>query len=904
MTRTYPSLLVVAFFLSGASALIYEILWQRQMMLSFGASAPAVTAILTAIFLGIALGSRAAPRLNRISGNPLVLYALVEASIGIWGFSVPWLLHAADVIYININHALGPADFWIKPLRFVLAIGVVLPATLCMGATVPLMVRLAGEISRGERSTGVAWAYGVNILGAVIGCLLAGFLFIRTIGLYHTREAAVAINALVMLLALSLVRLRPQIAGVRAETGTRAEPAGKAKVREAELPADLTRYAVLYFLAGFVALALEVIWLRFLGIINTNSNTTFSLALAVYLTGMGIGSLLVYPLLRRKLAPRSVFALGNLATAVGALLTFPMLYMAPGLTHDWILQQVSAGTLTLAAIIKTETVLSLGLMLLPTIFMGLAYPSVCDIIPVDAPQRKRLVGLLYFWGTLGSVLGTLITATWLLPAAGLHGAFASMVILLALIFVVARASDRQFPLHRLLSFVGAAVACLVAVWIAAEAVPVLRIARVESIGHEWWVVPEQKNAPPSVKLLHYKAGSTATVMVKEAVNPRNPRDERLTIRYCYVDDQLVASTDVEAKVDAVMLAHLPLLLHPAPHKALTVGFGSGGTSHALTTHPQVEAYCVEIEPEVPRAAHFFERQNLDVLTNPRFRLIINDARDHLHAGVETYDVISTDVTNLQYMQNGNLYSVEYFQMMKDKLNPGGIACAWIPMASVSNLELKILLASFQKVFPHTSLWHMNHTWTTFGILIGTPEKLVIDYNRLLEGFNDPDISQNLSQIGMTDPMQLIHCLQLDEVGVRSFVRGVPLHTDNLPILEFTSPLSFYQKDETFYINLQTTTELRPLSHLPFVVNLPEDERDSFEEHGVAARAFCDFMIDIYAERLVKESGPSALQQRLQLLRSAMQHAATGMQALPTDKVREYIYRGALGKLRELEALQH
>ncbi len=904
MTRTYPSLLVVAFFLSGASALIYEILWQRQMMLSFGASAPAVTAILTAIFLGIALGSRAATWLNRISGNPLLLYALVEASIGTWGFSVPWLLHAADALYIGLNHALGPTDFWIKPLRFVLVIGVVLPATLCMGATVPLMVRLAGEISRGERSTGVAWAYGVNILGAVSGCLVAGFLFIRTIGLYHTREAAVALNGLVMLLALSLIRVRPRQAGVRMESATRTAPVAKAGIRGAELPADLTRFAILYFLAGFVALALEVIWLRFLGIINTNSNTTFSLALAVYLTGMGIGSLLVYPLLRRKLAPRSVFALGNLATAAGALLTFPMIYRAPGLTHSWILKEVSAGTLTLAAIIKTETVLSLGLMLLPTIFMGLAYPSVCDIIPREAPERKRLVGLLYFWGTLGSVVGTLFTATWLLPAAGLHGAFAAMVVLLALVFVAARVLDRGFPLPRLAAYAGAAAVGLVAVLIAVEAVPVLRIARVESIGHQWWVVPEQRGAPPSVRLLHYKAGSTATVMVKEAVDPRNPGDERRTIRYVYVDDQLVASTDVEAKVDAVMLAHLPLLLHPAPHSALTVGFGSGGTSHALTTHPGVAAHCVEIEPEVVRAAHFFTRQNFGVLADPRFHLVINDARDLLHAGVETYDVISTDVTNLQYMQNGNLYSVEYFQMMKDKLNPGGIACAWIPMASVSTLELKILLASFQKVFPHTSLWHMNHTWTTFGILIGTPDRLDIDYDRLRAGFDDPDISRNLAQIGMTDPLQLIHCLQLDEDGVRSFVRGAPLHTDDLPILEFTSPLSFYQKDATFYSNLRATTQLRPLSHRPYVVNLPEDEQDRFAAYGAAARAFCDFMIDVYAERLVKDSGPSARQQRIQLLRSALQHAAAGMQALPSDKVREYIYRGTLAQLHQMEGSPH
>lgn len=377
MIRLSTTLLVLAFFLSGVSALIYEILWQRQMILSFGASAPAITAILTAIFLGIALGSRAVARLNQPGVNPLWLYAAVEACIGIWGFSVPWLLDVADGIYIDLNHALGPESFWIRPLRFGLAIAVVLPATLCMGATVPVMVRLAAAVSHGIRTTGVAWAYGVNILGAVIGCLLAGFWLIRTIGLFHTREVAVAVNGVVVLISLLLIGLKTnlEVAGGEVETAS-AQPAATKPAKtvaaqphpsDLRVPPDMARFGVLYFLAGFVALALEVIWLRFLGIINTNSNTTFSLALAVYLAGMGIGSLLVYPLLRRWLEPRSVFALGSLGTAVTALGTFPMIYKAPNLTQAWILSAASAGTLTLSTIIRTEMLLSLGLMLLPTI---------------------------------------------------------------------------------------------------------------------------------------------------------------------------------------------------------------------------------------------------------------------------------------------------------------------------------------------------------------------------------------------------------------------------------------------------------------------------------------------------------------------------------------------------------
>jgi spermidine synthase len=898
--RIYPSGLILAFFLSGASGLIYEILWQRQMMLAFGASAPAVTAILTAIFLGIALGSRAISLLNRLTDNPLVLYAGIEVSIGIWGYSVPWLMRAADVLYVQANQVVGPEHALIDPLRFVLAIAVVLPATLCMGATIPVMVRLAGEVSPHDRSTGADWAYGLNILGAVSGCLLAGFVLIRTLGLYRSREVAAALNLLVMLLAILLMRPRGRHFAARLPGGK--SPPVQPLSGAPPLPADLPRFAILYFLAGFVALALEVVWLRFLGIINTNSNTTFTIALAVYLTGMGFGSLLVYPLLRRRLPPRAIFALANLGTAVTSLLCFPVIYRAPDLTRAWILQRAAAGTLGLGHIIMTEATLGLGLMLLPTICMGLVYPAVCDIIPARAVRRKELVGSLYFRGTLGSVAGILLAGGWLVPALGLHGAFACVVLLALLLFVGAGLAGRSFPISRKLSFGLAALLCILIIQVPVRAVPVLRTNKVQQIAGEWRVLSEDGRTPASVRLLRFAAGRTATVMVRESWDPRHPQAAELRNRYIYVDDQMVASTDVEAKVDAVMLAHLPLLLHPAPRRALTVGFGSGGTSHSMTTHPDLQVDCVEIEPEVVGSAHLLVEQNFGVLSHPRFRLILNDARDHLHAGTDSYDVISTDVTNLQYMQNGSLYSVEYFQLMKQKLRPGGIACAWIPLASISNLELRILMASFQRVFPHASLWHMNHTWTTFGILIGTPTALSIDYSRLAAGFADEGIGRDLAQIRMQDPLQLIHCLLLDETGMRTFVGDAPLHTDDLPRLEFTSPVSFYQRDQTFLTNLLSTTRLRPESHLPYVVNLPSGAEEQFQNHETASRAFYDFMISSYREMLVKDDGPRGFRQRLIHLREAMEHAARGLAALPEDRTREFVYGRSYARLRAVENL--
>ncbi|MHC4879386.1 MAG: spermidine synthase [Planctomycetota bacterium] len=399
----------------------------------------------------------------------------------------------------------------------------------------------------------------------------------------------------------------------------------------------------------------------------------------------------------------------------------------------------------------------------------------------------------------------------------------------------------------------------------------------------WYEVPpvgDTASIPTTelAELAHIKAGASGTVMVKVERN----REDRLV----YVDDQLVASTNMGARVDALMLAHLPLLLHPRPQNALTVGFGTGGTSHAMTTHG-IDTYCVEIEPEVPRAARHTAQQNFGVLDNPLFTLILNDARDHLHSGTRTYDVIATDVTNLQYKQNCNLYTVEYFDLMGSRLNPQGVACAWIPMAAISTQELRILMRGFSDVFPHATLWYMNHTHTNFGILIGTPEPLQIDFRRLQRGFSDTRISDSLQLIGMTEPLQFVHCLHLDETGYREFCGETPRHTDDRPILEFSSPMTFYQYHETFEANLAATLRLRPTVFRPYVVNVPDNVTAEFDRHQQASRKFCNVMLLMYRHLIAR--GRADRSKAVAALKLAINEAQSGMQAWPGDTAREEFY---------------
>ncbi len=847
-------------FLSGASALTYEIVWQREMFHIFGASAPATAAILTAIFLGIAFGSwMSSLFVDRVKRSVLLLAAL-EGMIAAWGLLVPSAMSVSETCYVLSAHAFGEASALLTFVRFTFAIVTLLPSTLCMGASIPVMVRALGD---GQTSS-VAWIYGLNILGAVVGALATGLIFIRTFGQAESAFVAVGLNLAVVVLLLILAP--------RAEETRIDEPAS-----EDETVSSYPWLSTMYFAAGFVALGLEIVWLRFLGIVNSNSTVTFSLTLAFYLGGMGVGSLFLYRILRRYLAPYTIFAVANGGVAIASLATYPVIYSAPYLNHEGIVMPSAAGTLTLSDLYQTEALSIFLLLFVPAVSMGLVYPAVCDSVSGRGRGRQDWIASTYFLGTLGSVAGTLLVSLGMIPWLGLHMTFAVLVTVSAAIcstcFAIAHQGLRR---KSAIALMGLSIVC--AALIAIDARPAMRNTIVRRVDGRWMEYSTAKGSPASAEIVRFQAGASGTAITK--------RDVRNDDHLLYIDDQLVASTNLEAKVDALMLAHLPLLLHPSPASELTVGFGTGGTSHAITTHG-VSAYCVEIEPEVPRSAHLLTGQNYGVLENPLFTLILNDARDHLKITQRQYDVIATDVTNLQYKQNSSLYTVEYFQLMDERLSDGGVACAWIPMAAIAKEELQILMKSFQHVFPHATLWFMNHTHTNFGILIGTPQRLAIDYSRLEAGFRDTSIAESLNEIGLTEPMQLVHCLHLDEDGYQQFCGDVPLHTDNNPTLEFSSPLSFHQYEETFCENLSSQLKIRPSSFQQYVVNGPAADADIWQRHQVASTVGCRVILQMYQFQTLWMRGNKGV--AIQLLKDALQSAQAGMEAWPDDKVREKFY---------------
>ncbi len=799
-------LLITLFFFSGFSALLNELLWQRYFIITFGASQPALVAVLSGFFLGIALGSHLASRMLHRIGNPMRFYGMVEILIGAGSALVPFFILATDVLYTRCFTEETQSGTLSHLFRFTGAVLVVLPSTLGMGATIPLMSRLL-KLARGTRRIVFGHIYGLNVLGSLAGCFLGGFILLPRMGTRNTLLFSSAVSILVGLCAL----LRsPGYAGRNTEPSLPTGPPPR-------------RILLAYFLAGALAIGYEVVWFRILSILSTNSFVTFTTGLSTYLLGFSLGGLALYPRLSRRFHPATLFTASQWLTGLCTLCLIAFYYLIPWINHV-LLSLFSRDTpLSLSRLAILETLTAAIVMFIPTLFLGLAFPALVDVYSPRNPQGERPVGGLYFWGTLGSAAGSALFGLVLVPGMGIVatlGLLCASSLLLALglqhVWVPALFSRR---LRQALL-----VPLFLSIAYAVSGPPFVKDGFVRTNGA--FLVQRHLDNPAGVsRILRYQSGRSATVIIKEETErPGDPARRRV-----YVDDQLVASTDPDAVVDAKMLAHLPLLLHPHPRRALTVGFGSGGTTWSMSRHG-IQVDVVEIEPEVVRSADLLETQNHGVLRYEQLAVRLNDARDHLHLCRTPYDVISTDVTNLQYKQNAYLYTREYFDLLKKRLAPGGVACAWIPLTGISKDELKILLRTFHAAFPHSTLWYLDELFTRFAILIGTEGPPRFDHDRLMEAFRRPDIRSDLAAIAIEHPYELARFLYLDAPGYEAFAGAGDLHTDDLPLLEFSAAPCFFSDGREIMDFLEAFLKLRPASSSPVLSRLPDEAGDLFRRY--------------------------------------------------------------------------
>ncbi len=727
--RTSRTVILALFLVSGACGLVYEVLWVRQLSLVFGATVFAVSAVLAAFMAGMAIGSWAIGRAaDRWPTRGLAIYGVLQLGIGLYALAVPHLIPAFTPLYIWARGELGLSFASLTALKLAATFLVLLPATVLMGGTLPPLVRYV-TATRDELGRRVAALYGANTLGAVVGCVGAAFVLVSWLGVRSTLHLAAVLNATAGLLALAL---------------SRAAPAEQEVASQGDSAVEQSRPVVLwlYALGGFCALGYEALWTRMLAHVVGTNVQAFALMLTAFLLGIAVGSLLVSFV--RPLMKRPLLALAAIEVLVGcaALLSIPAFVSLPSVDAQ--------------ASIWVGLAQALAVMLAPATLMGAAFPIAARAYNPSLQHAGAGVGRLYAANTLGAVLGSVVAGFVLVPLVGAQaGVFALALLNAAVGLGLAAAAWRP---HR------GAAASIAGIGLAAVAACALVAAPL--LGRP---LIDLRRPPEDYDTLYYSEGISSSIAVlRSRLSP--------TAKELDVNGVPVAVTHYEDFKIQKLLVHLPLLLHPEPKQTLLIGFGTGSTAYGATLHGG-HVTCVELEAGQCGAAKFFRELNHGVERHPRFSLYVDDGRNWLLTVPRRYDVIARDT--LQPKQCQDLFTREFYQLCRNRLEPGGMLSAILPIdLCPDEAYFKDLIRTFQSVFPHTSLWYVG---PQLALLVGGTEPLRIDWPLWRKRYQNPALVADLKLVDLQDPAAMASYLLMAGDTLRSYTGEGPVVTDDKPL---------------------------------------------------------------------------------------------------------------------------
>ena len=800
--------LLALFAVSGAAALIYEVVWTRLLTLQMGHGLAAASTVLGAFMGGLAVGAGVAGRVGgRLSPRrALGVYAALELSIGTLALVLPLALAAIRPL-LAAAYAEGHGGVTFALLRLGSSVLLVAVPAAAMGATFPIASRwMVRHASQAARDAG--GLYAANTLGAAAGAVLAGFVLVPSLGLWGATWVGVAFNvtaaAGAWLIARGAVQastegrdfspaqaakegrdfspaqaagaeapaLRKQQAPARQKQQAPARRKKHAPQAGAEAPALQALRTPHPWLAaaalgasGFASLALQVVWARLLAMVLGPTTYAFSLIVAIFILGLAAGAAL-----GAWRAARTRQAATGLAVC---LLASAGLSLGAATGVDWALMSMAEFTsrpnLLFADVLLRQALLVAALLLPMTLAFGAAFPFAVAVGSGRDDQVTETLGLIYAVNTLGAIAGALASGFVLVPRLGLHDTIrlVSAATALTAVAVLAFSGGRGRRI---------ALAAAALVLAAAVALPQWDRLLLSSGAYKYaatFTGPSLDTALRAGELLSYREGATGTVMVR-----------RLAGTLSLAIDGKVDASNAGDMLTQRLLAHLPLLLHPDPRRAAILGLGSGVTLGSALTHPLDEVVAIEISPEVVDASRFFEAENHGALHNPKTRLVVGDGRTHLLMGRQRYDVIISEPSNPWMAGIASLFTREFFEAARDRLTPDGVLCQWAHTYDISSEDLRSIVATFLSVFPHGTMWMVGDADV---LLIGSAEPLDARMAGLAAAWQRPGVAADLSTVGARSPFALLSLFVAQGPALARWVGDARLQTDNHARLEFSGP---------------------------------------------------------------------------------------------------------------------
>lgn len=794
-------LVLSLFFFSGSLALIYEVVWTRLMMNVFGSTALAVGTVLAAFMFGMAVGAWRIGKIADQHTNCLRLYAWLEIGIALAALVSHILLSQLGPAHQAIHALLGSSAALFALVRFLLAFLLVLAPTILMGATLPVLTRF---LMRRQTLVGVdlSTLYSINTFGAVTGVLLTGFFLIGRYGVHVPVYIAVSGNLLIGCIAWIASMRTPDTPAISVTTAAEVVEEG---LGPGPVPGAATVRIVLLGLgiSGFTSFAYEIYWTRSLVFILGNSTYALTTMLSAFLTGIALGGYLVRFPLKHSRDRTLIFGWLQVFLGVFSALALPMLFAISN--PQSLSQYLNTTSAHAAPLIFTGFGVAFLLMLVPATLIGATFPLVGQIAVKDPRSTAASVGKIYAINTLGNVLGALLPGFFLLAWLGIQRGILAMAILNVslgfLILFLRLAHPPRHPSWR----VALALMLVLSVIIMSRA----------PVNFEFPSDGERDY----FETLFYREGPLATTKVY--VDPVTGE------KHMSVDGIVIGGTGfVEFK--QLLLAHLPKLLLADVSSELSVGVGSGILLGESALHPRVEEITgVEIEPGVVEGAGWFVDENHDVLESPRLNIIIDDIGSFLRTTSATYQVISADEkTADEYATNGFSYSLDYYELLRKHLAPGGLVAQWVP-TTLPPRQYEMILKTFTEGFPHVQLWYFLPAYKRgpFNtILIGSNEPIAISFDHMKRQFADQrEAWESLVPYGLTSAEAVLPHFIADEKVIRAAVKDSPINSLEHPRYEFFYPWDYAREKATQFIaNHELIIQLKRDAYPEFLASLRTD----------------------------------------------------------------------------------
>ena len=740
--RYFPAMLLL-FVGSGCAALIYEVVWFQLLQLVIGSSSVSLGVLLGTFMGGMCLGSFLLPRYVGPEHHPLKVYAYLEAGIGVMGLLLLWGMPLVNGLYTMI-----PGGY--VAVRGIVAAICLLPPTFMMGATLP-------AVARWVRTTpsGVAWLgyfYGGNIGGAVIGSLVAGFYLLRVYDMAVTTYVAVFLNFLVAGVGLLLSRVTPHTPQV--------EEKGKAQRAEGAR----TVYIAIA-ISGFTALSAQVLWTRLLSLTFGATAYTFALILGGFLLGLGIGSSVGAGIARTTSNPRmalgwcQMLLCGALAWSGYMLMaSMPFWPINPEVSTDiWFNFQL-------------DMVRCLWVVLPGAILWGASFPLALAAVAAPGQDPGRLVGGVYAANTIGALVGSVASALVLIVVLGTQVSMQVLIVISALsaLMLLAPLAAGDSSRSRLewgpmfLLIVATASAGLLV-----RSVPELpKILVAYGRYSATWVGLSN--------IIYAEEGLNASVAVSETSGG---------VRNYHNAGKVQASSEPQDMRLQRMLGHLTHLIPKAPSNALVIGCGAGVTAGAVSIGPLVQRMTIaEIEPLVPRSvAKYFGMHNYNVVDNKKVSIHIDDARHFLLTTDQKFDAITSDPLDPWVKGAATLYTVEFFNLVKSKLNPGGVVTLFVQLYESSPEAVKSEIGTFFNVFPNGVVWGNTNNGVGYDlVLMGQVDPIKINIDAMEAKLQSPqfaEVAQSLREIGFNSATELFATYAGTPVDLAPWLADVQINRD-------------------------------------------------------------------------------------------------------------------------------